>query len=99
MKTLEEIKDEYAREKHYDNWRQLFMRGTEKAVLKAFEETAERYAQEYYKSKAKDLLERAAERATAKLGTKHTPAIGHGNYNVEPCAIVDKQSITETPLD
>ena len=63
MKTLSEIKDEYAREKHYDNWRQLFMRGTEKAVMKGFEETAERYAQEYYKFKAKDLLERAAERA------------------------------------
>ena len=51
---------------------------------------AERYAQQYYQAKAKDLLERAAERAELLINGINATA-----SNIK----VDKQSITETPLE
>lgn len=66
MKTLEEIKDDYAREHGYDDWNEVIYSSSDPDTLdKACDEVAKRYAIEV----AKQALKNASENAFCFLNT------------------------------
>lgn len=82
---LQEIKDQYADSRGYVDWEDYYVNNLDESVEALVGEIAKRYA------KAK--LEEAAENATTTMIT-----LPDGPYD-NHFEVVDKYSITKTPLD
>jgi len=89
--TLQEIKDKVAKSRGYNLWVDLTL--DRKSDFGSYQIAIDEVAKLY----AKEKLEEAAERAVVKYDGSPQTLDGSGTRFA--LAVVDKKSITETPLD
>lgn len=82
--TLQECKDQIARQKGFSNWQDLVKHQFEHLISRDYDEAVRLYTQE----KVKQALELAAGKATA-----HTESRFESVHYCECCPVVDKSSI------
>ena len=88
MKTLQEIKDEYAKENSYDNWEDLT--STYKYSIFKYQDHLNEVSHRYALEVARETQRRCAENAKTKLGKRQV-----GNLKFVLDEVVDKSSILD----